>query len=153
MIELNESIVIEAPVEEVFTIGTDARHEPRWRDNIVRTEYLDDTREDGPEPGTEIQYVGRLFWKRIDSRVRIMAYEPPSLLAYETMTGPIHIRGTDTYEEVSGSTRLAIHHVGEIPRLVRLAEPLLEPFARRNVRSDLERFKEYIESGEYRSAP
>ena len=148
--QISESIIIERPLEEVFSVLTDFSQEPRWRSAIKEVRYLDEPGEGESLAGLKIQYISRFIGKRITSTVRITEYERNQLLAYETISGPIKVRGRDTFEPLNGKTRLTINHQGRLKGLFRIAEPLLSKIAARGICSDLKNFKKFVEAGSHR---
>jgi uncharacterized membrane protein len=126
------SIRISRPPDEVFAFVGDAANNPRWRRNVVRTEWLDD----GPmRVGRRGRQTARLLGREWTIDAEVAEWAPPERVAWRSIQGPVSVRSWIRVEadpagsRVSGGadggftgpigrflTRLAV------PRMVRQAE-------------------------------
>lgn len=126
------SIHIACPPDEVFAFAADAANNPKWRKNVVRTEWLDD----GPmRVGRRGRQTARLLGREWTVDAEVAEWDPPRSAAWRTVQGPVSVRswvrvdGDVTGSRVSGGadggftgpigrflTRLAV------PRMIRQAE-------------------------------
>ena len=126
------SIHIARPPDPVFAFVADAANNPKWRKNVVRTEWLDD----GPmRVGRRGRQTARLLGREWTVEAEVVEWDPPRSAAWRTVQGPVSIRSwvrvelAETGSLVSGGadggftgpigrflTRLAV------PRMVRQAE-------------------------------
>ena len=144
------SIHINRPPEEVFGFVADAANNPKWRRNVVRTEWLDD----GPmRVGRRGRQTARLFGREWTVEAEVVEWDPPRVAAWRTVQGPVSVRSWVTVKPdatgslVSGGadgsflgpiggllTRLAV------PRMIQQAEV------------DLQTLRGYLESVESRAS-
>ena len=130
------SIHISRPPDEVFAFVGDAANNPRWRSNVVRTEWLDD----GPmRVGRRGRQTARLLGREWTIDAVLAEWDPPRGAAWRSVQGPVSVRSwvrveaADEGSLVSGGadggftgpigrflTRLAV------PRMIRQAEADLE---------------------------
>ena len=126
------SIQIACPPDKVFAFVADAANNPKWRRNVVRTEWLDD----GPmRIGRRGRQTARLLGLEWAVDAVVAEWDPPRGVAWRSVQGPVSVRSwvrveaAGTGSRVSGGadggftgpigrilTRLAV------PRMVRRAE-------------------------------
>lgn len=83
------SIRIARPPDDVFAFVGDAANNPMWRKNVVRTEWLDD----GPmRIGRRGRQSARLLGREWTVEAEVVAWDPPRLVAWRTVQGPVSVR-------------------------------------------------------------
>jgi hypothetical protein len=126
------SIHIARPPDGVFAFVADAANNPKWRKNVVQTEWLDD----GPmRVGRRGRQTARLLGREWTVDAEVVEWDPPRSVAWRTIQGPASVRSwvrveldaTDSLVSAGADggftgplgrflTRLAV------PRMVRQAE-------------------------------
>ena len=144
MLHAEESVEINRPVEEVFSYVSTVESQPEW------ATPPQEVRKDTPGPpreGDAFTAVAKFLGRRLETPFRITSIEPNRQFSYRATGGPIpDQRWNNTFEEVSGGTRLTLVVEGEPGGFFRLAEPLLERAANRQFRADLGTLKDMLEA-------
>ena len=93
-----------ATAVDVFALVGDAANNPRWRKNVVRTEWLDD----GPmRVGRRGRQTSRLLGREWTVEAVVVVWEPPHHAAWRTVAGPIAVRSWYSVEAEGAGTRLS----------------------------------------------
>jgi hypothetical protein len=69
--------------------------------------------------------------------LRVVGYEPPTLLDMRSVAGPMPMHVTYRFEADGPGTRASIRVRGDASRMYRLAGPFMAPMVRRNITKDL----------------
>ena len=113
----SHSVVINRPASEVFAFVADGENAPRWRTGV-----LDIQRESGQGVGAVYrQGVRGPGGRRVAADYRVTAYQPDTLLAFETIAGPVRPAGEFRLQEAGGATTLTLSlraHLAGVKRLV-----------------------------------
>jgi uncharacterized protein YndB with AHSA1/START domain len=103
MSSISGEIVINRPVEEVFDFVADERNEPRFNPRMLRADKL------SPGPiglGTRFRAEMTSRQRPVEMTMENTGYERPRRLASTTRLSTMEIRGTLTFDPVSGGTRM-----------------------------------------------
>ncbi|MGH3148568.1 MAG: SRPBCC family protein [Rubrobacter sp.] len=144
VVRIAESVVIERPVAEVFAFAGAYENDPRWRAGVV--EMRQDHR-GSPRVGTTTHEVMRLFGQRQVTVAKVVEYEPNERTAFESVEGPMPVRGYRAFEASGEGTRFTYEFSAVPTPLYRLLSPILAPILRRQVSGDLKRLKALLEGG------
>ena len=83
------SIRIASPPDAVFALVGDAANNPRWRRNVVRTEWIDD----GPmRVGRRGRQTARVLGREYTVEAVVVAWDPPRAATWQTVQGPARVR-------------------------------------------------------------
>lgn len=143
-LRVKESIFIESPVAEVFAFAGAYENDPRWRAGVV------EMRQDPPgkpRVGTTTREVMRVFGRRQVTVAKVVEYDPDVKTAFESVEGPIPVRGYRAFEASEQGTRFTYELSAELSPLYRLLSPILVPGLRRQVSGDLQKLKTLLEAG------
>jgi uncharacterized protein YndB with AHSA1/START domain len=145
MITTNVTVQIDRPIAEVFAFVTDPANFPRWAGALVK-----ESRQTSPGPigeGTTFTQANMLMGRRFVSEMRVVTYEPPHRFEYVTTSGPIRFAGHYTFAPSGdSSTKFTSIDESEPSGLLRYLQPLLQPFAQRQITSNLAQLKAVIEA-------
>jgi len=136
------SLMINRPMEQVFTFVVDMENLPHWARGVVDAWRTTS----GPEGiGTTYRIAGRFLGREIASTYELTAYERPTTFAATGAIGPIPLREVYTFTTTPRGTQ--VHVVSEMePRgVVRLLRPILSPLLARLIETDLRRLKRRLE--------
>ena len=138
------SIHIARPPDEVFGFVADAANNPRWRKNVVRTDWLDD----GPmRVGRRGRQTARLLGREWTVEAEIVEWDPPRAAVWRSVQGPVSIRSWVRVEpEADGSLVSGGADGGFTGPIGRLLTRLAVPRMVRQAEADLETLRRYLES-------
>ena len=144
MIRLENSIVINKPVEEVFEYMANSENNPQWQSSaqeVVKTS-------DGPiGVGTTYSSVSQLLGKRLESVVEYTAYEPNKTVAGKVTSGPIPFQFETTFEPAAeGGTKVTSSGRGDAGGFFKLAEPLVARMLKRQTETNTANLKDLLEA-------
>ncbi len=143
---IQESIIIRRRPDEVFAFFDDRRHDSRWMDTVVSSEWVDDGEETAlGRRGRMVMRVPRLT--KFEDEV--IEYEPGRRVGHRSVSDSMVIRTACHAEPVAEGTRAIL--VFEPERLpggpIRwLVAPFVARSVRRNYRTDLCRLKQLLEA-------
>jgi uncharacterized protein YndB with AHSA1/START domain len=130
------SVVLNKPIEEVFSFLTDPDRDTNWR-----RPYVLSSRKltDGPlGVGSRFETVNRFLGKKETVVTEVTALEPPSLLSWKQVNkGTFVADGSYTLERSNGGTKLTLELTGEGHGILR---PFESAFARYQQRRVIPRF-------------
>jgi uncharacterized protein YndB with AHSA1/START domain len=140
---LEESVVVERPIGEVFEYLTDPDRIPEWQ-----TTALEARREtDGPlRVGSRFRETRKFLGRRLESTTEVVEYEPPHVFAVRPSAGPVPFQVTTSLSETAAGTRVVSVLEGEPGGFFRLGEPLVARALERELAKSLRALKRVLES-------
>src|SRR4030095_9032728 len=106
MINVEESIVINRPIEEVFVFVANFENHPKWESNFQKVKLLTST---PSGVGTTYQCELKLPGQTATSKFEITEYEINKKIAFEAeATGPAKPNGSFLFEPVADGTRVTL---------------------------------------------
>jgi Polyketide cyclase / dehydrase and lipid transport len=143
VIRIEQSVVIDRPLAEVFAFAADPANDPAWNEPIVATRLLTA----GPVGvGTIFQHSAQFLGQRFETTVELTEYELGMKACVKTVGGPLQSTGCRVFAAVGEATRLTVSLVGEASGLFRLGEGIAARAARRQLDGDLARLKALLEA-------
>jgi hypothetical protein len=122
------SVVIQRPIEDVFTFLHEPANAPKWRPSLAESRQ-------NPEGtlgvGTTVTDVVHFLGRTLELSYGITKYDPPHGSAIESTSGAIRLSGSYELETVNGGTRVTMRGETDAHGFFRLAEPVFARFARR----------------------
>ena len=144
MITTRVTVQIERPVDEVFAFVSDPANFPRWAGALVKESAKTSV---GPVGlGTTFRQMNVLMGRHFVSEMQVVTYDPPRRFEYETTSGPIRFAGHYSFEPAGAATRFTSVDDSEPSGLLRYIQPLLQPFAQRQISLNLRKLKAVIEA-------
>ena len=144
---VEESVVINQPVEKVFGYASDPAKYPEWAGPVIDVRDLQQTAPGEWREGDRFTLVGKFLGRQFHNPSEVTAYEPNRRFSTRVTGGPIpEQKWTYTFEEASGGTRLSQSMEGDPGSFFKLVGPLLERAAKRQFRHDLETLKDLLEA-------
>lgn len=144
MVYAEETVIIEAPCEQVFAAVTDLAGMPAWRANLVSAQWNDGA----PGTGTNrIRATTQLLGVRFEWECDVTGFEPPERFAYVARNGSQQVSVEFRCEPVAQGCRLAMAGSGEVPggRIGAVAAPLYVKALLRENRKSLRTLKARLE--------
>ena len=143
MINIECSVVINRPIEEVFSFMSNVENNPQWVSGVLETKLTSPGPMAAGSTGTDMrQFLGT----RIESTWEVTEHEVNVKSGFRITSGPIPLQGTWTFEHVEGGTKVTFIAQGETGGFFRLAEPLVGRIARRQTENDHETLKDLLEA-------
>jgi uncharacterized protein YndB with AHSA1/START domain len=103
MVTVEESIIIQRPVEEVFAFVADQENGPRWQADLEIVRRVTD----GPiGVGTRHTAVRHFGGDRLEVTNEYIRYEPGRLVIFTGESGPLTFEGSYRTEATAEGTRL-----------------------------------------------
>ena len=143
MLRVESTVEIDRPVEEVFAFGCEVEKLPLWMTGII------EARQTTPGPvqkGTEFEHVMHFAGKRFTSKFETIEFEENRRMAFRTISGPVDMVATMSYEDSGTGTR--IHEVveGDPRGFFKLAQPVLVKLVGRQLDASLGNMKDLLEA-------
>jgi uncharacterized protein YndB with AHSA1/START domain len=131
MVEVEVSVVINRPVEEVFAFVTRIESWNQWDAQLAEVKK---TSEGPVGVGTTWQEVRHFMGRRMESTNEITEYEPNRKLSFKSTLGPFPVEGGYTFESIEGGTKFTVKGQAETGGFFKLADPIVK----RTVKGQLE---------------
>lgn len=124
MASIATTVEIARPPEDVFAYLSDVARHPEWQEGLVSAAV-----ETGGPVGTGSRLVHRrkLGFGTVATTSEITSFEPPHLVAFRGLDGPIRVEGTQRVEPVGEGSRVSF----EMEMRGHGLGALMLPFARR----------------------
>jgi uncharacterized membrane protein len=144
MIQVEKSIIIHCPVEQVFAFVTALNNGARWQSGTIEERKITP----GPvSKGTTFYNVSMLLGRRIESTLQITELIPNQKFCFHSVSALVPSQMEHIYEAVDGGTRLTVRAQGEIDGFFKIAELLVTRQAEQKVETDLTNLKQLLEDG------
>lgn len=143
MLNITQSVTIQAPAEAVYALVTDVEATPKWASAITRTIR------DGKGPlavGDTFSEEATLLGRVIRTVKVVTALEEGKLYAEAAREGLLPHAVRITLSPTSGGTRLTFQLSGDPGRGARIFGPLLGRVLKRQIASDLKQMKRLLEA-------
>lgn len=143
MIKLDEEIVVNRPVEEVFTFLTTLENLPKWQSALSSHVITQ-----GPVGvGTRFEESFKMMGRTVDVVCEITAYERPRKLGWKsTSSKMIGFESLFHFDPANSGTRVRFEGGSTLKGLWRLLEPLAGEEFRRELKAELEKMKKVVEA-------
>ncbi|MEE9491632.1 MAG: SRPBCC family protein [Dehalococcoidia bacterium] len=144
MISIEQSVVINRPIEEVYAYVVDVENCPQWRSSCLEAKRFTE----GPiRAGTTERYTMRVFGRRQETTMEVTEYEPHRKYAWRATSGGLFpLRGWFTFQTVDGGTKVTETIEAEPSGFLKLAKPFIVRMFRREGESDFSNLKEILEA-------
>ncbi|MBA3383240.1 MAG: SRPBCC family protein [Actinobacteria bacterium] len=141
MIEVEHTVEIDRPAEEVFEYLTDVSRLPEWQSSAVSAEL------DGAlRKGARVREARTFMGRRAASTLEVTEYEPPRRFSLRVVEGPIRYSVEHALEALDGRTRVTFVGRGETRGVPRLMQGAVRRAVERQFVKDLEALKRTLES-------
>ena len=154
---VEDSRVINQPVQKVFNYVADPRTFPQWSGPAVEVRDLQSNKAgELLGEGDEFTAVHRFLGQCVEEHAEVIAYEPNRHVRHWTTGGPMPTEINFIFEEVPGAgTRLTVSMDNQPKGFARLIGPVFRSALKRTFRNDLQTIEEVLDAqaewGEERS--
>lgn len=143
MIKIEQSVVINRPVEEVFAYILNPENDTTWQSGVLESEQTSE----GPiGVGTTQRQVRKLLGRKIEGTSEITEFEQNKIAATKSTGGPIPFELRGTYEEVEGGTKVTVMVEADVGGFFKLAEPVVARTVTKQVEADFDGLKGILEA-------
>ncbi len=144
MINVEESIVINRPISEVFAFVANFENHPKWETNFQKVKLLTST---PTGVGTTYQCELKLPGQTATSIFEITEYEVNRKIAFEAEpAGPAKPNGSFLFEAVPGGTKITLLPRPEFRGIFKLMEPMMTGYVRKQNQEHLQKLKSILEA-------
>lgn len=143
MASISTSVEIARPPEDVFAYLSDVSRHPEWQEGLVSAVV----ETDGPVgTGSRIVHRRKLGFGTVASTSEITSFDPPRLVAFRGLDGPIRAEGTQRVEPVGGGSRVSFEMEMRGHGIGALMLPIARRQATRQVAESHQKLKRILES-------
>jgi hypothetical protein len=141
-LELNASVLINAPPMRVFVLICTPERLPEWNVSVAHARRAEPGQPVGL--GSRAIFRGRLLGQTLESETEVVQCQPPWLFATRAVRGP-RLVTRFALEPIEAGTRVLVMVTGEVPG-GKLGQRLAEGFLRRELIASLERLRALSEA-------
>jgi hypothetical protein len=143
MIQVEASVIIQRPSEEVFAYLANFENNPKWQSGMQEATFTSE----GPlRVGSTYAQVAKFLGRRIESTFEVIVYEPNHLVKATSTSGSFPITFTRIVEPIPGGTQVRAIIEGDASCFFKLAEPFLARMVQRSVDGDYAILKKVLEA-------
>lgn len=143
MIEVESSIVIDRPVDEVFAFVADQTNAPRWQHGLVEVRR---TTEGPIGVGTRHTAVRQFMGRTMELTNEYVGFERNERVTFEADSGSMRVKVSYLTEAVPEGTHLTCRMLAEPRGPMRLMQPLVARSMKKEFVTDDRVLKELLES-------
>jgi uncharacterized membrane protein len=143
MLNINYSIVIERPLEEVFAYVTDIENMPVWSSEVEKARKTSE----GPMGiGTTFSSTAKILGRQIENTIEVTEYEPNSKWSLKPTSGPVSGEIEYHFEPVNGDTKFSVSLDADSGGLFKLGEPIVNRMLQRQYETNGATLKDLLEA-------
>jgi len=144
MINVQESIVINRPVDEVFAFVANFENHPKWESNFQKVKLLTST---PSGVGAQYQCDMKLPGQTATSKFEITEYQVNKKIVFEgEPAGPAKPDGSFLFEAVPGGTKITLVPQPKFRGFFKLLEPMMAGYVRKQNQDHLKKLKSILEA-------
>lgn len=140
MINIERSIVIDKPVEDVFAFVSDGSKAPSWQSGLEAVEGQTNV------IGSQYTEVRKFMGREMRSVMEVTALEPNARWAAKVLKGPVPYEISVRFEPLDGGTRLTTQMQGEPTGFFKVAEGMVKGQLEKSLDEDTNRLKKILEA-------
>lgn len=143
MINIEDSIVIHRPIEEVFAYVSDLTNGPEWQTGLI------EVRKTTIEPrgiGTRYTFVRKFLGRKLEASNEFTTYEPNNIVTFKTTSGPMSVEASYRFQPEPAGTRVTCQIEMKPEGFSKLAEPLIAASIRREMSAEFGYLKDLLEN-------
>ena len=136
--ELNGTILIKRPMDEVFAYVIDVSNDANWRTGVNKSGW---TSKETIAPGA----IGYTLAGKMKVEWRVISYIEGESVEWELLSGPYKGRGGYRLQPVDGGTQFTLLADIEPVGFFKLLGPLFARIGRRQNQADVEKLRDILE--------
>lgn len=142
-VDVETSIVIARPRDDVASYAVDPDNATAWYENIKAVEWKT------AKPlavGSKVAFAAQFLGRQLEYTYEVREFIPGRRFVMATAQGPFPMETTYTWQDASGGgTAMSVRNRGAPSGFSKLAAPMIASAMRRANRKDLERLKSILE--------
>ena len=142
MINVEKSVLINKPAEEVFNFITAEGNYTKWQTGV---EEMIEEAGSRNTVGSQFTEVRKFMGQEMRTTLEITAFEPNVKWAAKVVKGPVPYEVTVTFESSNGGTKYTTRVEGEPKGFFKLAENLVASQLEKSLEADGQKLKELLE--------
>lgn len=143
MIQVEDSIIINRPIEEVFAFVADQTNAPQWQDGLLEVRRITA----GPlGVGTKHTAARKFLGRKLELTNEYIKYEPNRQVTFKGESGAMRFESSYLTESTTNGTKLTSQMQMEQGGLFSLAEPMIAKSLKRDFAADFRALKTLLES-------
>lgn len=143
MVKIETSIMINRPIEEVFTFVANPVNAAQWAGPVTESRI---TSEGPVGVGTTSTRVTQFLGRKSEDTYVVTEYKPNHKFAEKATSGNLHTEEIFTFKAVNGGTEVNLVGEVEATGFIKMAEPVFARVAKRQVETDIQNLKDLMES-------
>jgi uncharacterized membrane protein len=144
MIDLNASISIYRPIQQVFDFISTTENDFQWQYGTLESARVSDG---CVGVGAFFRSIGHVMGRRLMGTFEITDYETNKRYGFKSLTGPLESRTLYTFEVAGGSTRIDISTQVRPMDALGVPEKVFEKQLKRQLKENLVLLKGILETG------
>ena len=143
MIRVEDSIVIDRPIHEVFAYVSDLTNAPEWQTGLLEVRRMST----GPlGVGTQFTFVRKFLGRKLEATNAFTQYQPNEVVTFVTTSGPVSVEASYLFQSQAAGTRVTCQMAMKPEGFSRLAEPMIAASVRREMSAEFAYLKDLLES-------
>ena len=143
MKKIEQSIVINRPVEEVFAFYTDLSNSTQWETGVLEVRQTNE----GPSGvGTTWKGVRQNLGRRFEQIVEVTEWEPNRKASYESTSKPFPMQASFSFESIEGTTRITVVANVQFSGLFKLVKPIVIRMVNKQIEANFQNLKKLLEA-------
>lgn len=142
MINLNVSTTIDCPVKQVFDFVSVPENASQWQNGTLAAARLPDG---VSKLGSFFRSIGHLQGQRLQGVFEVIEYEPNSKYTFQSLSGPLYLRTSYTFDVIGGSTKIRVSTQATPDNTFQLNEVLMERNMKQQLQENLVLLKQLLE--------
>ncbi len=143
IIEIEQSVEIQRPPEEVFGFLSDFENWSLWQADLGETEQ---TSRGSMDASATFRQALDIKGKRVDLLCEVTGYEPNERLSFVCDREDVTLGFDFVFEPVVDGTRLTVRGEGRLGGFYSLFESLVDREANQQVKTNLHNLRDFLES-------
>ena len=144
MINVEHSVIVKRPIEEVFAYVSDLRHSKEWQSGLLEVRK---TTEGPLGVGTQFVFVRKVMGRKMEGGSEFVQYEPNTKVTFRPISGPATGEASYLFESTTEGTKVTSKIEMQFGGFFGgLAEPLIAVSLRRDMESGFVELKNLLEN-------
>ena len=143
MISLNVSTTIHQPIKQVFNFVSAPENDVKWQYGTLMASRLPDGVD---KLGSFFRSTGHLLGRRNQGLFEVTEYELNSKYSFKSLSGPLYIQTSYSFESTSGSTKINISIQASADDSFKISERLMQRKMKKQLKENLILLKHLLEA-------